>query len=69
MQAVMIVVAPALALATLFVLIKGILGVGTGRGDVERARASNRLMRWRVGLQFGAVIAFLILYALLKGGS
>lgn len=68
MQAMMIVVAPALALATAFVLAKGILGMGKSAGDLERARASNRLMRWRVGLQFGAVVAFLILYGLLAGG-
>lgn len=68
MQAAMLVVAPALVLATVFVLMKGILGMGRGGGGLERAKASNRLMRWRVGLQFAAVVAFMLLYMLIAKG-
>lgn len=31
-------------------------GMGTiGKSDIENSRLSNRMMRWRVGLQFLAV--------------
>jgi hypothetical protein len=50
-------------LATLAVLFAGMLGLVRGGGDPRR---SNRLMRWRVLLQFTALVLFALLLALLK---
>ena len=50
-------------LATLAVLLTGVVGMVKG-GDFNR-RHGNKLMRWRVALQGGAVL--LILIALLLG--
>ena len=48
-------------LATLGVLLAGILGIA--RGDPAR---SNRLMRWRIILQGVALLLFMLLLSLLK---
>ena len=45
-------------LATLGVLLTGLISFAKG-GDFHK-RNANKLMRWRVGLQFLAVIFFLI---------
>ncbi len=45
-------------LATVGVLLAGILGLAGGQGDSAR---SQRLMRWRIGLQFVALILFALL--------
>ena len=50
-------------LATLGVLLAGILGMAGGRGDSARSQV---LMRWRVLLQFVALVLFAILLLLLK---
>lgn len=50
-------------LATLGVLLAGILGMAGGQGDSARSQA---LMRWRVMLQFVALALFAILLLLLK---
>jgi hypothetical protein len=50
-------------LGTLGVLFAGMLGLVRGGGDPER---SNRLMRWRVILQFIALALFALLLTLLK---
>ncbi|MBR0653272.1 twin transmembrane helix small protein [Roseomonas terrae] len=50
-------------LATLGVLFAGVLGMAGGEGN---SRRSNMLMRWRIGLQFLAVVLFAILMLLLK---
>ena len=50
-------------LATAGVLLAGILGMAGGGGDSGR---SQRLMRWRVGLQFVALVLFGILLLLVK---
>jgi hypothetical protein len=50
-------------LATFGVLLAGILGMAGGSGDSAR---SNKLMRWRIGLQFVALALFAILLLLLK---
>lgn len=57
-------------LGALLVVILGVLifGVVTmGRGGPGAGRRSNRLMRWRVGLQFAA-LAIILLFFLFKGG-
>jgi len=54
------------ALATLYVLIKGVIGMAQGK-DITGAR-SQALMRKRVLLQAGAII-FVILFLLVAGGS
>jgi hypothetical protein len=50
-------------LATFGVLLAGILGMAGGAGDSGRAQ---KLMRWRVGLQFIALALFALLMLLLK---
>lgn len=45
-------------LATLGVLLAGVLGMAGGQGN---SRRSNLLMRWRIGLQFLALVIFGIL--------
>jgi hypothetical protein len=50
-------------LGTLGVLFAGMLGLVRGGGNPER---SNRLMRWRVILQFIALALFALLLTLLK---
>lgn len=50
-------------LATLGVLLAGVLGMAGGGGD---SRRSNRLMRWRIGLQFLTLVLFAILLLLMK---
>jgi len=37
-------------------------GMGTiGKSDLENSRRSNRLMRWRIGLQFVAAVLIALL--------
>jgi hypothetical protein len=50
-------------LATLGVLFAGLLGLARGGGDPQR---SNRLMRWRVLLQAGTLLLFMLLLHLLR---
>jgi hypothetical protein len=52
-----------LMLATLGVLFAGLFGLVRGGGDPQR---SNVLMRWRVILQFAALLLFGLLMALLR---
>ena len=48
--------------ATLGVLLAGMLGLVRGGSDPAR---SNRLMRWRVMLQAGTIVLFIVLMGLL----
>jgi hypothetical protein len=50
-------------LATLGVLFAGLLGLARGGADPQR---SNRLMRWRVLLQAGTLLLFMLLLHLLR---
>ena len=50
-------------LATLGVLLAGVLGMAGGQGNSAK---SNRLMRWRIGLQFLALALFAVLLLLIK---
>ncbi len=50
-------------LATLGVLFAGLLGLARGDGNPAR---SNQLMRWRVILQAGALLLFVLLMTLLR---
>jgi len=52
-----------LMLATLAVLITGMVGMVRGGGDPAR---SNRLMRWRVILQGAALLLLALLMTLLR---
>ena len=63
MKIVLIIMVVAMMLATLGVLFAGLLGLARGGGDPYR---SNRLMRWRVLLQAGTLVLFLLLLHLLK---
>ena len=57
------------ALASLAVL--GVLAVGIGgfaRGGEFNRRNGNRLMRWRIGLQFLAVV-LIVLFVWLRGSG
>jgi fructose-specific phosphotransferase system IIC component len=53
-----------LMFATLGVLFAGLIGVARGGTDPRR---SNQLMRWRVLLQAGALLMFVLMLALLRG--
>jgi hypothetical protein len=50
-------------LATLGVLLAGMVGLVRGNGDPRR---SNVLMRWRVVLQFVTLLLFALLLSLIK---
>ncbi len=63
MKIVLIVLLVGMMLATLGVLLAGLLGLARGGGDPMR---SNRLMRWRVMLQAGTIALFMLLLHLLK---
>jgi hypothetical protein len=63
MQTLLLIVVALAMLATIGVLFAGVIGLA--RGD-DPAR-SNVLMRWRVLLQFGAVLLFMLLVALARG--
>jgi hypothetical protein len=49
--------------SVLGVLFAGMIGMVRGGGDPAR---SNRLMRWRVILQFAALVVFALLLTLLR---
>jgi hypothetical protein len=54
-------------LATLGVLFAGLISMARGPTDsLERARSSNKLMWWRVRLQF-LTLGFILLWWLTKG--
>lgn len=59
MANVLIILLAVALLAVLAVLMIGVVGMARG-GEFNR-KHSNRLMRWRVGLQFLAVVLFLLL--------
>ena len=63
MKIVLVVLVVGMMAATLGVLFAGLLGLARGGGDPHR---SNRLMRWRVLLQAGTLVLFIILLKLLK---
>ena len=52
-----------LMLATVGVLIAGMVGLVRGGGDPRR---SNRLMRWRIILQAAALLLFALLMSLIR---
>ena len=62
MHGFLIVLIGILMLATLGVLIAGMVGM-VRNGDPRR---SNKLMQWRVLLQGGAILLFVILMTLLR---
>lgn len=63
MSTVLVVLLALTMLGTLGVLVFGIIGMVHGGGDPVR---SNRLMRWRVILQAGALVLVMLLISLLK---
>ncbi len=62
MHAILIVLVGLLMLATLGVLIAGMVGM-VREGDPRR---SNKLMQWRVILQGATILLFVILMSLLR---
>ena len=64
MQTFLTVLVGLAMLATLGVVFAGMFGFVRGDGDPQRA---NRLMRWRVLLQAGALVLFVLLLSLMKG--
>ena len=58
MNTVMTVLVILAMLATVGMLVAGLVGVVRGTPDPAR---SNRIMRWRVGLQGAAVLMFVVL--------
>ena len=63
MKIVLIVLVIGMMLATLGVLFAGPLGLARGGGDPRR---SNKLMQWRVFLQAGTLLLFVLLLHLLR---
>ena len=63
MKVVLIILVALMMLATLGVLFAGLIGLARGGNDPYR---SNRLMRWRVLLQAGTLLLFILLLHLLK---
>jgi hypothetical protein len=63
MQTVLTILLAVAMLGVLGVLVAGMVGMVRGGGDPVR---SNRLMRWRVVLQFAALVLFALLLMLLK---
>lgn len=59
----LIIMVVLLMLATVGVLIAGMVGLVRGGGD---PRKSNRLMRWRVILQAAALLLFALLMTLIR---
>lgn len=59
----LMVLVAALMLATVGVLIAGMVGLVRGGGDPRR---SNQLMRWRVILQAAALLLFALLMSLMR---
>ncbi|MGG5822507.1 twin transmembrane helix small protein [Falsiroseomonas sp. HW251] len=51
--------------ATVGVMFAGMLGLA--KSEPGAGERSNRLMRWRVGLQFTTVMLFMLLLALSRG--
>ena len=64
MKIVLIVLVAGLMIATLGVLLAGLLGLVRGGGNPRR---SNKLMQWRVLLQAGTLLLFVLLLHLLRG--
>ncbi|MCC6719904.1 MAG: twin transmembrane helix small protein [Acetobacteraceae bacterium] len=64
MKTVMIVLVAAAMLATVGVLIAGLLGLARNPDNGAR---SNRLMRYRIGFQFLALVLFGLLMLLTRG--
>ncbi len=63
MKTVLIVLVAFMMLGTLGVLVAGLVGLVRGGGDPMR---SNRLMRWRVLLQAGTLLLFMLLLRLIR---
>jgi len=53
-----------LMFATVGVLFAGLIGLARSTTDPRR---SNRLMRWRIILQAGALLLFVLMLALVRG--
>jgi hypothetical protein len=63
LESILFVMVIVSGLATLGVLFAGLIGMARGPVDsVERARGSNRLMWWRVRLQFLTIVLILLWY-------
>lgn len=67
MQTLLIILIVLAAGATLFVLVKGVIGMAQGR-DVTGVRSQD-LMRKRVMFQAGAIILVVLLLMLASGGA
>lgn len=63
MQTFLIILVAIAMLATLGVLFAGVVGLARGNDPAR----SNVLMRWRVLLQFGAILLFMLLVLLARG--
>ncbi len=63
MKIMLVMLVVLMMLATLGVLFAGLISLARGGGDPMR---SNRLMRWRVMLQAGTLVLFMLLLHLLR---
>lgn len=67
MQTLLIILVVLAAGATLFVLVKGVIGMANGR-DISGAR-SQELMRKRVLFQALAIVFAILLLMMMRGGG
>ena len=67
MQTLLIILIVLAAGATLFVLVKGVIGMASGK-DISGARSQD-LMRKRVMFQAGTIILVVLLLLLAGGGA
>jgi hypothetical protein len=63
MKTLLAILVGLLMVATLGVLVAGLIGLVRGGGDPRR---SNKLMQYRVLLQAGALLLFILLLSLLR---
>ena len=63
MEVILVILVILMMLATLSVLFAGLVGLVRGGSDPRR---SNRLMQWRVLLQAGTLVLFMLLLHLLR---
>ena len=63
MTVILVILVILMMLATLSVLFAGLVGLVRGGNDPRR---SNRLMQWRVLLQAGTLVLFMLLLHLLR---
>ena len=66
MSGILFYIAAIACVATLAVLMAGVIGFGSGKASPQ---FSNKMMRWRIVAQFLAVVFLLLMVAAAQSGS